>query len=100
MPRPRRPKTPLRQLVDIAWRSPLFAVPFALFFGTLYGNGQRGVYLGAYLVSLVMAYVISLFLWVTEHFIAPWLRKNRVQVGGAGFGEAIVYCIASVVGAY
>ncbi len=101
MPRPRRPKTPLRQFVDILWKAPLWAVPFALFFGTLYGNGRRDVYLAAYLVSLVMAYVISVCTWLAEHVVVPALRRRAPEVvGRIPFAEALIYMATSIGGAY
>jgi hypothetical protein len=90
----------LRQLLDIAWKVPLFAVPFALFFGTLYGNGRRDSYVGAYIVSLVIGVVIMLFVWVTEHFIAPRLRRGRSDTGRSSVAEALMYVVASIAGAY
>jgi serine phosphatase RsbU (regulator of sigma subunit) len=100
LPRARAPKTPLRQLVDIVWKAPVWAVPFALFFGTVYG-GNRDAYIGAYLVSLVMAYVISAFTWLAEHVLVPQLRRSAPDVvGRVPFAEALVYVVASIAGAY
>src|SRR2546426_2063451 len=101
MPRPRRPKTPLRQFVDILWKSPLWAVPFALFFGTLYGGGRLDTYVGAYVVSLVMAYVISLFMWLAEHVVVPRLRRRApAVVGRIPLAEALLHVAAAIGGAY
>jgi hypothetical protein len=68
------PGRPLRSLLKLLWRTPLFALPFALFFGTLYG-ARPTAYRDAYLLSLHFSFVISLFIWVTEHFVLPRLTR-------------------------
>jgi len=103
MARPRRPKTPRRQFIDILWKSPLWAVFFALFFGTLYSSGRGDVhaYLGAYVVSLIMALVISVFLWLAEHVVAPRLwRRASPTAGRIPLAEALFYMAVSIAGAY
>jgi LytS/YehU family sensor histidine kinase len=57
-------------LAPLAW-----AVPFALFFGTLYGEGLGG-YRSAYVVSLVFAVVIRGAIGAAEWFIIPRLRRR------------------------
>ncbi len=55
----RRRRAPIhRRLLTGLWTTPLIAVPFAIFFGTLYGRGWES-YLLAYKVSLVFTVVIG-----------------------------------------
>jgi hypothetical protein len=68
----------LRSLLTLLWRTPLLAVPFALFFGTLYG-ARLTVYRDAYLVSLLFAFVISLCLWAHEQVVVPRLRRPTAR---------------------
>ena len=65
---------PLRAFLKLLWRAPLFAVPFALFFGTLYG-AKLVVYRDAYLLSLHFSFVISLFIWGAEYFLFPRILR-------------------------
>ena len=74
MPPSREEPGPIRSFLTLLWRAPLFAVPFALFFGTLYG-ARPLVYRDAYLLSLHFSYVISLFIWGTENFVLPRMRR-------------------------
>ena len=73
---PPAPKAPGRfhSFVTLLWRTPLWAVPFGLFFGTLYG-ARPAAYRDAYILSLHFAYVISLFIWGTEHFVLPRIHR-------------------------
>ena len=57
------------------WQQPLYAIPFALFFGVLYG-GSRLDFVTAYKFSLVFAYTIRLALELLEFFVLPRLRKG------------------------
>jgi serine phosphatase RsbU (regulator of sigma subunit) len=72
VPPSRTPITPGRDFVRLLWRQPLFAIPFALFFGTLFGRGMGG-YLAAFKVSLVFTYVVGLGIWTVCHFLIPRL---------------------------
>ena len=99
-PDTRRPRPLANLLKRILW-SPLVAIPFAIFFGTILGGRGIGDFVGAWLVSLIMALGISLTLWVTEFGLMPILEKRRV-VGpdSPGFVVAIYYVVAAVLGTY
>ena len=81
------------------WRQPLFGIPIALFFGTLFGRGTEG-YWRAFQLSLVFAYVIGLLLWVLEFFVLPRLpdRPGETQAA-AVIRISILYTVASMLGA-
>ncbi len=98
----RRPaeRKPLPQLLKLLWRSPLYAVPFALFFGTLYGAGAR-VYRDAYLMALFFAYVIGLCLWLHEHLVFP--RMMRPSASGRTPPDWMInasFAVVSIVGTF
>ena len=78
-PPPRHPpRTPSGLFVSLVVAPILWAVPFALFFGTLYSRGLGG-YGWAYVVSLVFAVVIRGAIALAERFVVPILRRR----GGA-----------------
>jgi signal transduction histidine kinase len=70
----------LRGWLRLLWQQPLWAIPFALFFGTIYGP-SLGTYWQAYRISLAMAYAIGHALWVTTQFIEPRCRRTPYEVG-------------------
>ena len=86
----------LRSLVlePIAW-----AVPFALFFGTLYGPGWAN-YRGAYVVSLVFAVVIRNATFLAGRVIVPRLRARAGPNGQPWVMDAAIYMVAAVSGSY
>ncbi len=49
-----RPRSPWRGLLNILWHSPLGAVVFAIFFGTLFGATWR-TYQRAYWIAIELA---------------------------------------------
>ncbi len=102
LPVPRRKGSPLRRLFGVLWRQPLWAVPFAVFFGLLNDSGRGWpVYVMAYEVSLVFAYAIGLALWAVGCFLAP-----RIQAGAAGSAEGAslrlgaAYTVGAIVASY
>jgi sensor histidine kinase YesM len=78
---------------------PLWAIPFALFFGTLYGPGTLGGYWMAYKMSLVFAYSIGVAIWVIASFVMPRLEA---QGSGPSLGIQIGLCfvVAAILGSY
>jgi sigma-B regulation protein RsbU (phosphoserine phosphatase) len=68
---------PRRRILDLIWRPAVFAVPFAMFFGLLFSPGGWDGYRGAYLVSLVFAYTISISLELFGRFVYPRLTILR-----------------------
>ncbi|MGH7726720.1 MAG: sensor histidine kinase [Candidatus Eiseniibacteriota bacterium] len=97
-----RPASPLRACLNVIWQVPLWSVPFALFFGTLYGAGWSS-YVAAYKISLVFGYSISFSIFVLEQFIlAPRARREQVRPGGGrNFPlEPLLYLVASLFGTY
>jgi len=90
----------LRPLLDTLWQQPLWAVPFALFFGTIGGMTPR-IYLRAYLASLVFAYAIRVCIVLHVAFVVPVLRRRfargrRIPI----WIEASGYGAASMTGSY
>jgi signal transduction histidine kinase len=79
-------------LTPFAW-----AIPFALFFGTLYGQGIGG-YGRAYLISLVFAVVIRAATLWGERGLVPMLRARRDGTPLGWIPEAAVYFTLAVSG--
>ncbi|MEO6463190.1 MAG: histidine kinase, partial [Candidatus Eisenbacteria bacterium] len=81
------------------WQQPLYAVPFALFFGLIYG-GTWSSFLMAYRFSLIFAYTVRITLELMEVFVLPRLRTG----GPAGRVplrlEIAMYAIGSVGASY
>jgi len=77
----------------------LWAIPFALFFGTLYAEGLRG-YGWAYVVSLVFAVVIRGATELAERWIVPRMRARRPGREPRWLPEAAVYLTLSVGGSF
>ncbi len=95
-----RPRSAGRDLLGLLWRQPLFAVPFALFFALIEGDGWRSMW-GYYLVALVFSYCIALAIWVTANFIAPRVLAGGGRLLKGGLPQhALLHVGASVMGAY
>ena len=79
----------------------LWAVPFALFFGTLYGGGWE-TYLGAYQVSAVFAFVIRGATGLAGYVLVPYLRRGArsAMAGSPWWHDAAIYMATSVIGSY
>ena len=74
--KPARKRSLLPRLLRILWQQPLWAIPFALFFGTVFGEGP-GSYWRAYKISLVFAFTIGIAIHGVEHFIVGPRRADR-----------------------
>jgi len=100
-PRPRR--SALRRLVRMLWVQPLWAIPFALFFGLLNDRGQGlPVYAVAFQASLVMSYAIGLALWAAGQLVVPRVQRYCPPdlTKGPEWRIAATYIAAAVVGSY
>jgi serine phosphatase RsbU (regulator of sigma subunit) len=96
----RQKKSALTELGYILWTMPLYAVPFAFFFGLLFARNARG-YLESYVISLVFAYSIRLAIWTLEHAVLPRFPSVANEKGRAGLvREIAAYATASIGGAY
>lgn len=100
MNRTRRPYTPLRGFLKMLWRQPLWAIPFALFFGTVYGAQPRS-YLEAFKVSLVFSWCIGLALWAVRSFVEPRIRCGVSATRASNSIRMMVaYTTAAIAGSY
>jgi len=97
-----RPKTAkrnaLRGLLRVVLLQPVWAIPFALFFGTLYGS-SLSAYRQAYEMSLVFALTIGVFMWATTHFIEPRIRVDD-DSDSAGWVSGAWYVGMAILGSY
>ena len=81
------------------WQTPLWAIPFAFFFGTMFG-GTWPTYRDSYLVSLIFAGTIRLSLLALEFGVLRAMRRRPGSRGPRIAVEASLYAISSVIGAY
>ena len=89
----------LRDLWHTLWAQPLWSIPFALFFGTLFGSGWPS-YVQAYKASLVFAYVIRLTIVAFEYTLLPPLRARIREGRSAPWMEAVGYASTAMVASY
>jgi signal transduction histidine kinase len=88
--------SPLARLVAPLLLEPLlWAIPFALFFGTLYGRGWGG-YGRAYVISWVFALVIRSATLFAERVLVPRLVAPRQAGERDWLPEAATYFVVSV----
>ena len=81
------------------WQTPIWALPFAIFFGTMFG-GSWPTYKGAYVVSLIFAATIRLCMLGLEFGILRAVRRGR-QSPAARMPVAIaLYSITAVLGSF
>lgn len=90
------PPPKLQSLAALSWRQALWAVPFGLFFGTLFG-ANRASYVQAYKLSLVFAYCIGLGLWTCKQFVWP---RILCRPGEASIKIGVSIALASLVSSY
>jgi len=84
-----------RLIVSLVLAPMLWAVPFALFFGTLYSPDLRG-YGWAYVVSLVFSLVIRAATVLAERVLVPYLRLREPERVRRWLPEAAIYMVVSV----
>jgi signal transduction histidine kinase len=84
-----------RLFVSLVIAPVLWAVPFAIFFGTLY-NADLGGYGWAYVVSLVFAVVIRAATVIAERVLVPRLRLREPERAKRWLPEAAIYLVVSV----
>jgi signal transduction histidine kinase len=89
-----------RSLVRLLWRQALWAIPFAVFFGTIYG-ADFSSYLQAFRVSLVFSYAIGFCLWLAGTFVMPRLGRAQYHGGKVPLWlEASVFGSSAILGSY
>jgi len=86
-----------RELLSSLWQQPLYAIPFALFFGTMYG-ARPGTYAFAYQISLVFAFVVRAAILIYKFAVLPRLRGRDGRTGFAVEGAG--YMVASILGSF
>lgn len=98
MPKARAPRSVLQEFVHTLWIMPLWAIPFALFFGTLFGPVSWASYRSAYVASLVFSYTIGLLIWAVDSFVRPrvlppgWTPgKSGIWLHGLLYGGTAIF---------
>jgi serine phosphatase RsbU (regulator of sigma subunit) len=91
------PRSAARTYLDrLVFRPILFAIPFALFFVTLFGEGFSELP-SFYLVALVFSFVISVMIEINRAWIAPRIVPPERERPGHPL-EIASYAVASLLG--
>ncbi len=91
---------PGRYLLRLLWQQPLWSIPFALYFGTIFGDPPES-YIAAYKMALVFAYTIGFSLWALDIFAYRRHRPDdpkRLQL--PVWAEALSYVAVSILASY
>jgi sigma-B regulation protein RsbU (phosphoserine phosphatase) len=86
-------------LLRVLWQIPLYAIPFAIFFGTIFGASWRA-YLESYLLALVFTGTIMLALWLVRALAVPLLERKVVGWRGSFLNEGLLYMVTSLLAAF
>jgi two-component sensor histidine kinase len=95
----RLPVSPWRRLLHLLWQQALWAVPFSLFFGVLFG-ARRESFEIAFRLSLVFSYAIGLSMWATRFFILPRLPRRPGATSPTALQIGLSYGLTSLVASY
>jgi signal transduction histidine kinase len=95
---PREPSI-RRRLWSALWQQPLWAIPFAVFFGLMYG-GRWESFVTAYRFSLVYAFVIRLSLEAMEAFVLPRFGRSGNRRGPSLPISIALYSGTSILASY
>lgn len=90
----------VRALIGVVWKTPFIAIPFALFFGTMFGATARD-YILTYKLALVFGISISLGLWAVSQFVRPRLLRGAAErQRGASFQIGVWISSVCIVTSY
>jgi hypothetical protein len=89
-----------REMLKSLWRTPLFAIPFAIFFGTLFGDAGWTSYLRAYLMALAFGYCVAILTTANATWLLPKVIAPRVGGKAALPVEIASYIGMSIAGAF
>src|SRR5262245_29258261 len=103
MKRSQAPPSPWRDLLALAWKAPLFALPFAFFF--MITSGQPpATFLQFYLISLVFSSFSLTGVWVAHHWLVPPIVARHpddpsmtLKSSGLHAGMALLFGAAAAV---
>jgi two-component sensor histidine kinase len=87
-------------MIGVLWKPPLWAIPFALFFGTITG-GNLKTFILCYKMSLVFAICIYIAIGAARLFTDRTFRCKPGEVSpGDGWKIGASFMVASLIGAY
>ena len=100
----RKPRTLGWHLVAMLWQQPLWALPFALFFGVLFGTTPH-VWLVLYEASLVFAFLVRIAIIAARFAVIPRLRGRFARATSLGafpgwWLDGVAYTSAAMIGGY
>jgi phosphoserine phosphatase RsbU/P len=94
-----RPPSAGAALLRVLWQIPLYSIPFAIFFGTLFGATARA-YGESYLIALVFTSIIMLALWLVRGFLVPVLQRRFVGWQSSFMNEGLLYMASSLLASF
>jgi signal transduction histidine kinase len=97
--RPHSRRNPWKSLLRVLWRQPLWAIPFALFFGTLYGGSWMS-YVLSFRVSLVFSFSIGLALWAIGQFVEPRIERSDLPDDARGWRVGLAYTLGALLASW
>ena len=86
-------------LLRVLWQVPLCAIPFAVFFGTIFGASARA-YFESYLLAFVFTGTIMLAIWLVRALVVPLLERKVVGWRGSFLNEGLLYMVTSLLAAF
>jgi serine phosphatase RsbU (regulator of sigma subunit) len=96
-----QPRNKLRSFLRMIVVQPLWAVPFAVFFGTIFGGATWRGYLQAYKLSLIFAVCIGVALWGLSCLVLPRLRHGDGRSRALPlWAEVTSYLVTSILASY
>ena len=100
MPGPKKPQKPRSagaSFVRLLWRTPIFALPFAVFFAMLASDFKN--FKAYYLLSFIFAFVNGIAAWGVGRFLDSRRARAAARPGGSSGGIALTAEISLFVGA-
>src|SRR5437773_12446955 len=98
-----RPPRPIRrEILDLIWQQPLWALPFTLFFSVLYAKTWSSV-VTVFDVSLIFAYCVRFGLMAVTYLVLPRLKPRTLDPlspGGPFPIRSLWYSAGAVAGSY
>jgi serine phosphatase RsbU (regulator of sigma subunit) len=92
---PKREPSLRRAFLKMLWQQPLWAIPFAIFFGTVFGGGGWTSYLLAYRISLLFAYVIGFAVLGASAWLGHQHKEGKRRF--PLWAEIVTYLVVSFV---
>ncbi len=95
----RRSRSAAARFANILWTTPLWSIPFAIFFWVL-NKPSWEVFRLLYICALVFGFVIRVALWAVDFFVIPRMRMTSAPGRHPWLQESAVFMSASMLASY